>query len=48
VAADIDPEEAAHFLLTVRVGLKVAARGCASREALGKMVRMALRGLRPA
>ena len=48
VAADIDPEQTAHFLLTVRVGLKIAARGCASREALGEMVRMALRGLRPA
>lgn len=48
VAADIDPDQAAHFLLTVRSGLKIAARGCADREELRAMVRMALRGLRPA
>jgi len=48
VAADIDPEKTAHFLLTVRTGLKIAARGCATREQLREMVQMALRGLRPA
>jgi AcrR family transcriptional regulator len=46
VAADIDPDHAAHFLLTVRSGLKIAARGCARREDLQAMVAMALRGLR--
>jgi AcrR family transcriptional regulator len=44
---DVDPQEAARFLLAVRSGLKVAARGGADLEALHPMVRMALRSLRP-
>jgi AcrR family transcriptional regulator len=43
----IDADEAARYLLTVRAGLKMAARGGASFETLAATVRMALRGLGP-
>ncbi|MEI9963520.1 MAG: TetR/AcrR family transcriptional regulator [Caulobacteraceae bacterium] len=43
---DVDPQDAARFLLAVRAGLKLAARGGADLEALRSTVRMALRGLR--
>ena len=44
---DVDPQEAARFLLAIRSGLKVAARGGADLEALRPTVRLALRSLRP-
>jgi AcrR family transcriptional regulator len=44
--ADVDPEEAAQFLLTVRAGMKTAARSGAGFEALRAIARMALRSLR--
>jgi AcrR family transcriptional regulator len=44
-ASDLDPQAAAEFLLTVRSGLKVAARDGASLERLRSTVRLALRGL---
>lgn len=46
--AAIDADEAARYLLTVRGGLKMAARGGASFETLAAATRMALRGLGPA
>jgi AcrR family transcriptional regulator len=46
--AAIDADEAARYLLTVRAGLKMAARGGASFETLAATARMALRGLGPA
>jgi AcrR family transcriptional regulator len=45
--AAVDADEAAHYLLTVRAGLKIAARGGASFETLNATVRIALRGLGP-
>ena len=45
--AAIDADEVAHYLLTVRAGLKIAARGGASFETLNTTVRIALRGLGP-
>jgi AcrR family transcriptional regulator len=44
-AADLDPEIAAEFLLSVRSGLKVAARGGADLERLRSTAQLALRGL---
>ncbi len=44
--AAVDPDEAAYFLLAVRSGLKIAARGGAGLDLLRATVRMALRGLR--
>jgi TetR/AcrR family transcriptional repressor of nem operon len=44
--ADVDPEEAAHFLLAIRSGLKIAARSGAGFDALRATVQMALRSLR--
>ena len=44
--ADVDPEAAAQFLLAVRSGLEVAARGGAGFDALRSIARMALRSLR--
>jgi AcrR family transcriptional regulator len=46
--AAIDADEAARYLLTVRAGLKMAARGGASFETLAATARMALSGLGPA
>lgn len=43
---DVDPDEAARFLLAIRSGLKVAARGGADLDALRSIVRVALRSLR--
>jgi TetR/AcrR family transcriptional regulator, transcriptional repressor for nem operon len=43
---DVDPQEAAYFLLAVRSGLKVAARSGAGFDALRAIARMALRSLR--
>ncbi len=43
---DVDPAAAAHFLLAVRSGMKVAARGGAGLDALRAIARMALRSLR--
>lgn len=42
---DVDPDEAAQFLLAVRVGLKVAARGGARLKELRATARIALRSL---
>jgi AcrR family transcriptional regulator len=44
-ASDLDPEAAADFLLSVRSGLKVAARGGADLDRLRSTARLALRGL---
>ncbi len=44
--ADVDPEEAAHFLLAIRSGLKIAARSGAGFDTLRTTVQMALRSLR--
>lgn len=44
-AADLDPRVGAEFLLTVRAGLKVAARDGAGLERLRETARLALRGL---
>jgi TetR/AcrR family transcriptional repressor of nem operon len=44
--ADVDPDEAAHFVLAVRSGLKVAARSGASLDALRAITQMTLRSLR--
>jgi AcrR family transcriptional regulator len=44
-APDLDPRAAAEFLLTVRSGLKVAARDGADLERLRSSVRLAMRGL---
>lgn len=46
VAADIDPRQAAEFIAMMLAGLKVAARGGATPEALRRSVRMALRSLK--
>ena len=46
IAADIDPQQAAQFLLTTLSGLRVAARGGASMKVLHANVAMALRSLR--
>jgi TetR/AcrR family transcriptional regulator, transcriptional repressor for nem operon len=43
---DVDPEEAAHFLLAVRSGLKVATRSGAGFDALRAIAQMTLRSLR--
>jgi TetR/AcrR family transcriptional regulator, transcriptional repressor for nem operon len=43
---DVNPEAAAHFLLAVRSGLKVAARSGAGLDTLRAIARMALRSLR--
>lgn len=45
IAADIDPDEAARLLLTLRSGLKVAARSGASVPELLQTARLALRSL---
>jgi len=45
LAESLDPIEAAQFLLATLSGLKVAARGGASRQVLEGIVRVALRGL---
>jgi TetR/AcrR family transcriptional repressor of nem operon len=42
---DVDPQEAAEFLLAVRVGVKVAARSGARLKELRATVRVALRSL---
>jgi AcrR family transcriptional regulator len=47
LAADLDASAAAQFLLATLSGLKVAARGGASREALRGIVAVALRALAP-
>jgi AcrR family transcriptional regulator len=47
LAADLDPAKAAQFLLATLSGLKVAARGGASREVLHGIVSVALRALSP-
>ncbi|SFK50247.1 transcriptional regulator, TetR family [Caulobacter sp. UNC279MFTsu5.1] len=44
-APDLDPEAGAEFLLTVRAGLKVAARDGAGLDRLRSAARLALRGL---
>lgn len=44
-AADLDPEAGAEFLLTVRSGLKVAARDGVELERLTAIARTAMRGL---
>ena len=44
-AADLDPQAAADFLLTVRTGLKIAARDGVDLDGLRLTARMALRGL---
>lgn len=44
---NIDPQEAAQFLLAVRTGLKVAARNGAGLDELRGIARTALRSLRP-
>ena len=44
-ASDLDPEAAAEFLLTVRAGLKIAARDGADLDRLRSTARLALRGL---
>lgn len=44
-ALDLDPQAAAEFLLTVRSGLKIAARGGADLDRLRSSARLALRGL---
>jgi AcrR family transcriptional regulator len=44
-AADLDAEAAAEFLLTVRAGLKIAARDGAGLERLRSSVRLAMRSL---
>ena len=41
---EVDPNEAARFLLALRSGLKIAARGGAEIEELRETVRVALRG----
>ena len=46
VGKDVDPAEAAQFLLASLVGIKVAARGGASPETLHGIARLALRGIR--
>jgi hypothetical protein len=46
IATDIDPQQAAQFLLTTLSGLRVAARGGASMKVLRANVAMALRSLR--
>lgn len=43
---DLDPVEAAHFILATLTGIKVAARSGASSEALNGIARTALRSLR--
>lgn len=45
VAFDIDEKAAAHFLMATLTGIKVAARGGASRETLQTIATMALRSL---
>lgn len=45
IAGDVDPEAAARMLLTLRSGLKVAARGGATELELSETARLALRGL---
>jgi len=47
LAADLDPAAAAQFLLATLSGLKVAARGGASRAVLHGIVGVALRALTP-
>jgi AcrR family transcriptional regulator len=44
-APDLDPQAAAEFLLTVRSGLKVAARDGADLDRLRSAARLAMRGL---
>jgi AcrR family transcriptional regulator len=44
-ASDLDAQVAAEFLLTVRSGLKMAARDGASLDRLRSSVRLAMRGL---
>lgn len=46
VGADLNVRSAAQFILAVLTGMKVAARGGATRPALREMARMALRSLR--
>ena len=46
IAADLSPRATAQYLLAMLSGMKVAARGGASRAALKDMARLALRGLR--
>lgn len=45
-SADLDPAEAAHFILATLTGIKVAARSGASSEVLHGIARTALRSLR--
>ncbi len=45
--AGLDAEAAARMLLTLRSGLKVAARGGAGQDELREAARLALRGLAP-
>jgi len=47
LARELDPADAAHFLLATLSGLKVAARGGASFEILRGIVRVALGALAP-
>jgi AcrR family transcriptional regulator len=46
VGKDVDPAEAAQFLLASLVGIKVAARGGANLATLHGIARLTLRGLR--
>jgi AcrR family transcriptional regulator len=46
IAADLNGRSAAQFILAMLSGMKVAARGGATRSALRDMARMALRSLR--
>lgn len=46
-ASHIEPRVAARFMLTLRSGLKVAARGGATSKELRSMARLAVAGLRP-
>jgi AcrR family transcriptional regulator len=46
LAEDVDTREAASFIVSTLVGIKVAARGGASPEVLRGIARMALRSLR--
>jgi len=46
ISAGVDPQAAAEFVTATFVGIKLAARGGASRQTLRNIARMSMRGLR--